>query len=130
MTALFRLLSLYLVFLGGNYALAETIPADVKSTVTFIFVDKAGEAIPNGTGFFVMVKDERDVNKGWGYLVTVKHVIQDDSRNFLPFVRIRLNKKDGESDLIMIPLNGNEALPVYVHPDPDVDLAVIPIFPN
>lgn len=109
--------------------MATTVPTEVKAVVTFIFIsDQKNNLIPNGTGFFVMVKDEEDPNRGYGYLVTAKHVLEDESKKLLPAVSIRLNRKDGGSDLIKVTLEGPNAL--HLHPDPDVDLAVIPLFPS
>ncbi len=37
---------------------AASVPPEIKTTVAFVYVlDKKGEKVPNGTGFFVGVKD-------------------------------------------------------------------------
>lgn len=111
--------------------MATTIPSQVKEIVTFIFVrDSKGELVPNGTGFFVGVKSEDDPERMHSYLVTVKHVLQDKSGNYHPLVFIRLNKKTGGAKMIGLALRGQNAVPIHVHEDPTVDLAVLPILPS
>lgn len=111
-------------------AAAATVPPMIKDVVTFVFAkgDK-GTYLPLGTGFFVGIEEERP-HRGHGYLITARHVLQDKARRFFPSVFIRLNKKAGGAEIIEIPLAGRDAPPVYQHPDPDVDLAVIPMLPN
>lgn len=125
----FLLMMLFLQTRG--YAIATIIPSEVKNVVSFIFVlDEKGNPMPNGTAFFVLVKDELNLGKGFGYLVTAKHVIQDNNKKYLPFIYIRLNKRDGGAELIKIPLSGKDSSPIHIHSDPDVDLAVIPMVPS
>lgn len=109
---------------------ADAVPPIIKDVVTFVFApgDK-GTYLPLGTAFFVGIEEERP-HRGFGYLVTAKHVLQDRTRRLLPSVFIRLNKKAGGAEIIEIPLAGRDAPPVYQHPDQDVDLAVIPMLPN
>lgn len=71
---------------------------EAKKCTTFIFLEKEqGKLIPNGTGFFVGVKNEENTNVYNVYLVTAKHVLRDEKGNYFPSIVIRLNKLDGTS---------------------------------
>lgn len=107
----------------------QPIPANVKKTVAFIFVpDKSGKPVPNGTGFFVGVKDTSKPDRFFIYLVTAKHVLQlDDRRTFLPSVFLRVNKKTGDAEFLRLDLHpASSPKNVFLHPDSSVDIAVIP----
>lgn len=121
-----------LLFIFSKSVMATTIPQQIKEVVTFIFIKNgSGQFIPNGTGFFVGVKDENDPNISYVYLVTAKHVLLDDNRaSLFNSVYIRLNKKAGGSQIIEIPLCGLNAVNVYNHKDPRVDIAIIPMAPD
>lgn len=109
---------------------SPAVPALIKEAVTFVFLKgEKGAYLPLGTAFFVGLEEEQP-HRGYGYLVTAKHVLQDPARRFFPSVFIRLNKRAGGAEIIEIPLRGSDAPPVYQHPDADVDLAVIPMLPN
>jgi hypothetical protein len=117
---------------------AETVPADIKKVVTFIFPpdtqgnllrDQKNTPIPYGTGFFVAVKS--DDGKGvYGYLVTAKHVLRDSQGNDFRRVYVRLNKKEGDAEFVALDLNQNGQRVVYTHADPSVDIAVVPAYPS
>ncbi len=112
-------------------------PAEVKKVVTFIYVSdkylsgKSDNLIPNGTGFFVGVKNPKNPSYSSVYLVTAKHVLQDTTKAFFPKVAIRLNKRVGGVETIEIPLilKGKDR-DVFLHNDKSVELAVIPALPN
>lgn len=111
-------------------AASSSVPALVKEVVTFLFLKgEKGAYLPLGTAFFVGIEEEQP-HRGYGYLVTAKHVLQDPAKRFFPSVFIRLNKKAGGAEIVEIPLRGSDAPPVYQHPDAEVDLAVIPMLPN
>jgi len=120
-----------LVILGTNI-MATPIRDDVKHAVTFIFVkNDSGRIIPNGTGFFVGLKNETDPNFVNTYLITAKHVLLKKERDtFVDSIFIRLNKKTGDSQLFEIPLSGPNAIEVFRHEDADVDVSLIPMFPD
>jgi len=112
--------------------MAGPIPSEVKSVVVFIYLEKAGKLIPNGTGFFVGVKSPSEPTTFSVYLVTARHVLyKPDTTEFLDKVYVRINKKDSGSEVGMIPIKaeGNDRT-VFVHTDPSVDLAVIPFLPD
>lgn len=120
-----------LVLLTGTDARATPIPSQVKEIVTFIFVRTPnGKLKPNGTGFFVGVKDDQNPEKMYGYLVTAKHVIQDKENGYYLSIFIRLNKLSGGAEFIEIPLKGKNAPSIFIHDDKDVDIAVLPVLPN
>lgn len=98
----------------------------IKECITFIFIkNDKGEIIPNGTGFFVGVKNEEKPENWNVYLVTAKHVLQDKENKYFPSIFIRLNKKEGGSEVFEIPLEK-----VYSHVEADVDIALFPCLPN
>jgi hypothetical protein len=108
---------------------AISIPSEVKNTIGFVFVPNAnGEPTPNGTCFFVFVKDKEHPERGWGYMVTAKHVLQPTGGVFFPRVWIRINKKTGGTESLPIVLNPfGPQKNVFVHQDNAVDIAVVPI---
>jgi hypothetical protein len=107
---------------------ADSTLSQIKKCVTFIFIKLSdGRLHPNGTGFFVGVASKTDPARSYCYLVTAKHVLQDSNGNFYPEILIRLNTKDGSSELIPILLNYTS---IFVHDEKDVDIAVLPCLPN
>lgn len=112
--------------------MATGIPEQVKDAVTFIFIkDDSGRMIPNGTAFFVGVKNEHDPNAMNVYLISARHVIWDkEKKSFFESIYLRINKKSGGSELIQIPLRGPRPSKVFGHEDPNVDIAVIPFLPD
>jgi hypothetical protein len=114
-------------------ATGVTIPPELKQVVTFVYVkDNAGKMIPNGTGFFVGVKDSRNKDRMYGYFVTSKHVLQQSEGGpFFGQVGLRLNLKAGNSTLVEVPIivEGTHKT-VFFHSDSTVDLAVIPYLPD
>jgi len=93
------------------------VSGDLRKLV-FFFGHASGtgaktEFSPVGTGFFVGYE-------GCRYLVTVKHIAIP--LGDAPF-SIRVNKTDGESDNINIDVGD---IRWFLHPDPDVDLAIVP----
>jgi hypothetical protein len=113
---------------------------DISKVVTFIFTaDKTGNLnrdpktnnpIPYGTGFFVLVKNEAGGSGGHGYLVTDNHVIKDQQGTPFSRIFVRLNKLSGDAEFDAIDLVSNGQSVVYTHPDPTVDIAVIPAIPD
>jgi len=113
--------------------MAAPVPPEIKSIVAFIFIKTANDQIaPYGTGFFVGVKNPASPNSFAVYLVTSKHVLyQPKSKNFLDQIFIRLNRKDGGSEIGAVPLiTAGEKRNVFVHGDSSVDIAVIPFLPD
>jgi len=57
---------------------------EIKKSVSFIFVPEGADKLkPNGTGFFVGVKNEDNENIFNVYFVTAKHVLKDKDGNYL-----------------------------------------------
>jgi hypothetical protein len=131
-------LALAITLANAEVVNAETVPADVKKVVTFIFPadaqgnlfrDQKNNPIPYGTGFFVAVKS--DDGKGvYGYLVTAKHVLRDSQGNDFRRVYVRLNKKEGDAEFVALDLIQNGQRIVHTHTDPSVDIAVVPAYPS
>jgi Trypsin-like peptidase domain len=118
---------------NGFTTMAMPVPPEIKSVVTFIFVaGSSGTAAPQGTGFFVNVKDPTSPDRIFGYLVTAKHVLQtDDQQAFRSEILIRLNVTGGESELAKVQLTPDgKNKNVFVHPDSTVDIAVVPALPG
>jgi len=61
------------------------------------------------------------------YLVTARHVLQTNGK-FHPLIFIRLNTKTGGSEIIPIQLD--EKVPLYVHPETEVDIALFGCLPD
>lgn len=117
--------------LNSGDASAAKIPPEIKKVVAFIFVpDAQGKPVPNGTGFFVIVKDEKRPERGFGYLVTAKHVLTNEHGSYFDSVYVRLNKKEGDAELVGLELTHEGRSVVYTNPDPTVDIAVVPALPS
>lgn len=122
-----------LILLETIFIMAMPIPPEVKAVVAFIFVPgEDGKLIPNGTGFFVGVKDSKKPDAFSVYFVTAKHVLQKpDRKSFFSAIFLRLNKKDGKAEILKLPLNiEGEGKNIFNHKDPTVDLSVIPMLPD
>src|SRR3972149_3685878 len=113
--------------------MATPIPPEVKSVVTFIFVEgKDQKLVPNGTGFFVGVKNPTNPDQYSVYLVTAKHVLyKPNSTEFMDKVYIRLNKRKGGSEIGIVPIKAEGTnRNLFTHEDTSVDMAVIPLLPD
>jgi hypothetical protein len=132
-----------LIFGAGMFlhsAIAAAIPPEVKKAVTFIFpADAQGNILrdaktnipsPYGTGFFVTVANEPPRVGGYGYLVTAKHVLKAPDGKDFSRIFLRLNKLKGDAEYVALDLVQDGRSVVYTHPDPTVDIAVVPAFPN
>ena len=108
---------------------AAPVPLDVKKLVVFIYAqDSATNVIPDGTGFLVALPSDTITNRISGYLVTAKHVVCPE-KTWLPDIVIRVNRNDGTSEQIHLPLIPSGASKnVFVHDDSTVDVAVVPLF--
>ncbi len=124
-------LLLYTVIAGGQ-ANASPIPPEVKSVVVFIFIEKDGKLIPNGTAFFVGVKNSSEPATFSVYLITAKHVLRKpNSTEFWDKVYVRINKREGGSKIGPIPIRvEGENKTVFFHSDPAVDVVAIPFLPD
>mgnify|MGYP003810096691 CR=1 FL=1 len=109
-----------------------SILAKIKAATTYIFIKNAGTFTPSGTGFFVGLKIPSKPSNFDLYLVTAKHALyQPGTNQFLDTIYISLNKKGGGSELTPVPVTVQGAnKTVFVHPDPSVDIAVLPGMPD
>lgn len=115
----------------GAHAAETSMMTEIKKTLSFIFLpNSSGAPIPNGTAFFVGVKSEKHGERFYVYLVTAKHVLMKDPSSFHDSVLVRLNKKDGSSELLPVPLVGPNAPQLFTHSDQTVDIAALPLAPN
>lgn len=120
--------------------LAANIPDDVKKIVAFIFladkdgklrVDKHGDHVPYGTGFFAGVKNEVNPATLNGYFVTARHVLHDKAGKLYPRVWLRLNTVAGGAEFVPLDLTVKGRKTLYTHPtDETVDIVVIPVLPD
>jgi hypothetical protein len=117
-----------ILFLRGGKGMASPIPPETKAVVCFVFIEKDTKLLPNGTAFFVAIKDPTKPASATGYLVTARHVLyKPKTTEFLEKVYIRLNKKDGGSEVGIISIKTQgDGKNVFFHTDSSVDLAVIP----
>jgi hypothetical protein len=111
---------------------AAPIPTDIKKVVVFIYYpDNPTNASPDGTGFFVGVPDVNSTNRTFIYMVTARHVLRPSTNFWLPAVFLRLNRKDGSSEQVLLPLiTSGQYKNVFTHDDPTVDIAVVPCVPS
>lgn len=112
--------------------MAGPIQSEIKSVVAFIFTEKDGKLFASGTAFFVGVKKPSEPSISSVYLVTAKHVLyKPGTSEFLDKIFIRMNKKDGGSEIgsIAIKVTGNDRT-LFLHDDPSVDIAIIPFLPD
>ena len=101
---------------------------EIKKSVSFIFIPEGTDKFkPNGTGFFVGVKHADTENTFSVYFVTAKHVLKDKDGNYLPEIVLRLNKKEGNSQLIKFTLKD---IKIFEHTDKDVDIALFNCLPD
>ncbi len=123
------LLTAILLLAALSLSAGMPIPPEVKAIVTFIFVpNEEGTLVPNGTGFFVGVRNPEKQDSFLVYIVTAKHVIQKPDRStYFSTVFVRVNKKEGEAEILRLNLVPEGPLKnVFVHQDATVDVAVIP----
>lgn len=113
-------------------AFSAPIPSEIKTVVVFVLIEVDGKLTPNGTAFFVGVKDPSHPSVRAVYLVTSRHVLyKPKTKEYLDKVLLRINTKDGGSEIKAVPLvTKGEGRTVFFHQDPSVDLAVIPMFPE
>ena len=129
----YSIIIIFIIFMLGGIAMAAPIPPEIKSVVAFIFVkNEEGKLIANGTGFFVGVKNPSNPDSFNVYLVTAKHVLyKQNTTDFLDMVFVRLNKKEGGSQIGVIPIiTEDEKRNVFIHSDSSVDIAIIPFLPD
>jgi hypothetical protein len=102
------------------------LPADAQGNL--LRDQKTNDPIPYGTGFFVGVKNDTGTVI-YGYLVTAKHVLKDGHGNDFSRVYLRLSKLAGDAEFIPLDLAQSGQRTVFTHPDPSVDIAVVPALP-
>jgi len=102
--------------------------SEIKKSTAFVFkIDDKERMIPYGTGFFIRVKVESNPNRSFGYFVTAKHVLQDEKGQLFDEIVIRLNRRDGLSHALIVKLEPEK---IFMHEDPNVDLALFPLIPD
>lgn len=121
-----KLLLTVLVCTITAFSFAQELVSQFNKTVTFLYVAGTKEFDPQGTGFLVSIPAKSQ--KGYYiYLVTAKHVLLSQDKNQLKVIFARFNTKDS-SEMFSVPLiwSGLNKT-VFVHSDPSVDIAVMPI---
>lgn len=106
----------------------------VKKCITFIFLKSGDRFYPIGTGFFVgaeinsLVVDIDEIQDHYFavYLVTAKHVLQDEDGHFVSEIYIRLNRKGQRAAFVAINLKEQK---LHVHEDENVDIAIFMFYP-
>lgn len=100
----------------------------VKKSVSFVFIkNKKGELQPNGTGFFVGVKNEENEEVFNVYFVTAKHVLQDSKGVYFPQIYLRINDHKNNSKVIELSTN---KIKIFEHEDAAVDIALFNCLPD
>ena len=102
--------------------------SEIKKCVTFIYIkNEKGDFVPNGTGFLVNAEVETRPDAYVIYLITAKHVLQDDCGKFYKTIATRLSRKDGLSKIEEISVDNIE---IFTHSDNDVDIALCTLNPD
>src|SRR6185437_9126978 len=112
----------------SNNLFSQPIPTEFKECVSFIYLQKPnGIPIPDGTGFFVGLKDKNDTTRSFIFLVTAKHVIQERDGRYVKSILLRMNTKDSVR-YVYVPINtdGIEK-DIFISSDSTVDLVCISI---
>ncbi|MFZ4620059.1 MAG: hypothetical protein ACOYNS_05850 [Bacteroidota bacterium] len=111
---------------------ALKVPLQVKRSVAFIFAkDSTNRLTPTGTGFFVLLNAQQNGDTAnFGYLVTSKSSFMRQNGSFYDSLYLRINRKDGYSDTLIIPMIQNGSPRYFVHQDSTVDLAMVPAYPD
>ncbi len=121
-----RSILIVLILIYTEVSFSQELVAQFNKTVTFIYVAGANKFVPQGTGFLVSVPSKTP-GANYIYLVTAKHVLYTPEMKPLNVIFARFNTKDS-SEMFNVPLywNGSNKT-VYLHSDPSIDLAIIPI---
>ncbi len=121
-----------LLFCTSLPLFSAKIPSQVKKSVAFIFVkDSVNRLNPVGTGFFVLMNAQQNGDTAnFGYLVTTKSSFKRQNGTFYDSLYVRINRKDGYSDTLIIPMIQNGVPRYFVHQDSTVDLAMVPAYPE
>jgi len=123
---------IFCLFAPGVKGIAFPLPPEIKSVATYILINNEGKLLPNGTGFFVGLKNPSKKNNFSVYLVTAKNVLcPPGTTQLLDQIYLLLTKKEGGSEAVSLTLRlQGEKKNVFLHPDPIVDLAVMPVLPD
>jgi hypothetical protein len=105
---------------------AAVVNEQVKKVAAFLFADTPAGPTPLGTGFIVAINESSHT---FNYLITTKHVIEDDNGVRLPRFHARLNHKTSDSVLITFELKGPMASQQFYHSDSSVDLVALAFLP-
>lgn len=120
------------LFVSEGSGAQPSILSDIKAASTYIFIKNQGGFVPSGTGFFIGLKiPSKPKNFGLCF-VTAKHVLcRPGTTQFADTIYLRLNKKNGGAELLAIPVKAQgKGKTVFMHSDPSVDLAAIPMLPD
>lgn len=115
----------------------------IRKTVAYIFSGEvSGEKLtsvnPLGTGFLVGIPNQRIEGSIWAYFVTAKHVLRNESGGYRTEVFVRANLKNwspssgqvGARFARLAVTDGNGNLAWTIHPNPAVDIAILPSVPQ
>ncbi|MEL0455717.1 hypothetical protein WJN01_05725 [Flavobacteriaceae bacterium SZ-1-7] len=118
------LLSLFV--LNTFLVFSQSLVPQFNKTVSFVYKHFENELRPNGTAFLVSIPALREEGN-YVYLVTAKHVVQDENGVFMKKIYFRFNKKEGGSEMFTLVLKEAPKKSFYVHDDESVDLVVFPV---
>ncbi|MBV8751624.1 MAG: trypsin-like peptidase domain-containing protein [Hyphomicrobiales bacterium] len=142
-----RFLATVVIVLWGTTSLFAQQITEQKKTVAFAFgtvhLPKGDGTLvttkmPLGTVFFVYYPDSRlGTDRGFGYVVTAKHVLKDGDGRYLKEISIRVNLKnsqeqDGVTNIDGIPVSDERGDLIWFHDAKDeaIDVAAFPLLPN
>jgi hypothetical protein len=104
------------------------IPEAVRRIVTVIHIpDRNARPVPIGTGFLIRYPSVVRPDGGYKLLVTARHVVTDERGDLRPELMISANRVGGGTELFAIAADEERGLPpAHFHPNPSVDLCVLP----
>jgi len=114
---------------SSSFLFSQSILREYTQAVVYLLQREGNQNKPAGTGFLVSIPAVRNAGDTIGhfsYLVTAKHVIQNQSRELQPSIIVRINLQKGGTEDVEVPLTiSGKNRSLYLHPDKSVDLAVI-----
>ncbi len=121
------------ILLAMSVSISEAkIPTQVKKSAALIYYkDSTNRLVPAGTGFFLLMRMSQEGDTAnFGYLVTTRQAVKRNAAGVQDTLYLRINRRDGLSDTLAVPLTVNAEPKYFFHSDSAVDLAVLPAFPD
>ena len=127
---MFKKLITFVVLFSISVVSSTCLASTIEETTKRFIHEIISPGIGTGTGFII-----RDSLLGF-VLVTCKHVVQDKKGNYADSIFLRRNKLLPTGQIIsdtsqfLVRIKIDDSLLVTEHPNPDVDLVIIPLWLN